>query len=268
MRHKELGPRAFLTSAVVAFSLHVGSGNETSRFHVPEQHVLQDDISSISLGIPEGQNIIIEKNLEKAEVESTEESVVIREHNIKAQRISIPSLEMHDILIEAKFLVEDGRGNKTYSTPDSGLATNGENMDIFSNKIFIYGHSRFQNKKQLFNSLEDIKKGDEVLVDGKYRDTGKDTGSLRFSVEKILIADRQAVADMIFNSEPPENTQVFLLTSFREEGSAPDQYLLDMEKIRESGVEFMIKDDLNDPSNYIFLLVVASFPNYEKALRE
>ncbi len=149
----------------------------------------------------------------------------------------------------------------TLTVPTSGIATPADALDGLENKIWIFGHSRWQGTPGLFYGLQDLSPGDKIYVDGVDRTTNQQITHEEFDVTGIYLADTDS-GDSLLNSSGPDDipakTTLVLQTSVRERGAGA-QWLLDQNKLLAKATN-VVKGDLSDPCKYLLLFVTATPP--------
>ncbi|HEX5368723.1 MAG TPA: sortase [Dehalococcoidia bacterium] len=188
--------------------------------------------------------------------------------DVLAERLVIPSLNL-DAPVQKSETVPytytppagcpgEFEDTTTVTVPDSGIATPADALDGLENKIWIFGHSRFQGTPGLFHGLEDLKVGDKVYVDGVDRTTSQAITNEQFVVNGIYLADTDSGGSLLNSSGPddiPARTTLVLQTSVRERGQGAP-WLLDQGKLL-AGATNIVKGDLDDPCKYLLLFVTA-----------
>jgi hypothetical protein len=145
---------------------------------------------------------------------------------------------------------------ETVTVPDQGIASPVERLEGLENKVWIYGHSRWLSRSQTFFSLQDIKVGDELIVDGVDRQTGERLTGLRFVVDSLYLADTDSGEELITASGPediPRKPVVVLQTSVREDGPGK-QWILNREQLLAKSKN-IVQGDLDDPCKYLLFFV-------------
>ncbi len=171
--------------------------------------------------------------------------------------ITIPSLDIEKLSIQA---VDVDSHEHAYSTPDHSLATNSDDPNYLSGKLFVFGHSQWLSEPQIFHRLQDIQKEDKVIIDGIDRKTGQNLGELNFSIDSIYIADENSVNALIFESYT-NTPRLFLLTTLRDYNPKINSYnyLLDINRlIPKSTVAFQEGTLDNLVNQHLYLLVTGS----------
>ena len=142
--------------------------------------------------------------------------------------------------------------------PEQGLATPATEVAGLENKLWIFGHSRWQGRPGVFFGLQDITFGDELFVDATDRVTGDQVTHQRFVVDAVYLADIPSGEKLITASDPsqiPAAPIVILQTSVREDGPGK-QWILNQQKIL-AAAKNLVEGDLNDPCKYLLLFVTA-----------
>jgi hypothetical protein len=190
--------------------------------------------------------------------------------DIRATRLSIPSLGIDSEVqlsqtIPYTYVPPPGcpdRGSEeteTVTVPKQGIATPEENLEGLENKAWIYGHSRWQGVARTFLSLQELDLGDEVIIDGVDRQSGKSLTGLHFVVDGLYLADTDS-GELILNAAATEDIPrapvVVLQTSVREDG-AGKSWILDQQTLLDKATN-TVEGDLDDPCKYLLLFVTAS----------
>lgn len=188
--------------------------------------------------------------------------------DIRASRLTIPSLGI-DAEVQPSQIIPDTSpptpgcpprppGGETLSVPNQGIATPVDNLEGLENKAWIFGHSRWLNQPGLFYGLQDLKVGDEVIVDGVERRAGEPVTRRRFVVDSLYLSDIDSGDKLITATNPvaiPSKPMVILQTSVREDG-AGKQWLLNQQTVLAKS-RYVIEGDMNDPCKYLLLFVFA-----------
>lgn len=171
------------------------------------------------------------------------------------QTITIPTLGLVQVEIIKTVMKRDGQ----LDVPEQGIATpNGSIGKTDVNNIWIYGHSRWMGVPQLLYSLKDINLGDLITIDGQIIPQQK-TSRLNFTVDKILLEDRESAVKEI-NDEKPNLPRLIIQTSVRENGTDSNgnakPWIFNRNAI-EKKAQPKIEGDVNDPKKYLLLFVIA-----------
>ena len=144
------------------------------------------------------------------------------------------------------------------AAPDYGIATPNQPIEGVENKVWIFGHSRWQGVETDFHRLEDLNLGDQVIIDGTDRQTGQQYSNLVFTMTHLYLADQDAGSDLIkapSEEAVPIRPEVVINTSARENGVGK-AWILDQSKVL-SKAENLVQGDLADPCRYLELWIVA-----------
>jgi hypothetical protein len=188
--------------------------------------------------------------------------------DIRATRLSIPALNIVADVKDSRripytYVPPPGcppkpEDNETVTVPDQGIATPVELIEGLENKIWIYGHSRWLGRAGVLFALQDIKLGDEIIIEGFERTTGATVSGERFVVSEIYLADTDS-GEAIINAESPADIPpeplVILQTSVREDG--PGKQWILSESALKAKAKNIVEGDLNDYCKYLLLFVVA-----------
>lgn len=175
--------------------------------------------------------------------------------SIIPQTLTIPTLGLVQVEITKIVMKRNGQ----LDVPEQGIATpNGSIGKTDTNNIWIYGHSRWMGIPQLLYSLKDINLGDLITIDGQMIPQQK-TSKLNFTVDKILLEDRESAIKEI-NDEKPNLPRLIIQTSVRENGTDSTgnakPWIFNRNAI-EKKAQSKIEGEINDPSKYLFLFVIA-----------
>jgi hypothetical protein len=189
--------------------------------------------------------------------------------DIRATRLAIPSLNIVADVQDSRripytYVPPPGcppkpEDDETVTVPEQGIATPVEAIEGLENKIWIYGHSRWLGRAGVFFALQDIKLGDEVIIEGFERPSGATVAGERFVVSAIYLADTDS-GETIINAESPADVPpepiVILQTSVREDGMGK-QWILNEAALKAKATN-IVEGDLNDYCKYLLLFVVAT----------
>src|SRR5262249_9685933 len=125
------------------------------------------------------------------------------------------------------------------------------------NKVWIFGHSRWQGTPGLFFTLGDLSVGDEVAVEARDRVTGAMV-SQKFAVDGFFLTDTASGDKLITAADPsqtPPAPVVYLQTSVREDGQGK-LWILNREELL-AKAKNLVAGDLDDICKYLLLFVTA-----------
>ena len=177
--------------------------------------------------------------------------------NVRVSRLTIPALDIDSEVSGSRVVPVTSTlpagcpappaGQETLTVPAEGIATPEEALEGLENRAWIFGHSRWQNNPGLFHALQNIKLGDELLIDGVDRRTGEQVVCQRFVVEGIYLTDKESGAALVTAADPteiPDVLTVVLQTSVSETG-ANKRWLLDREQVLSRATN-LVEVDLED----------------------
>lgn len=176
--------------------------------------------------------------------------------SIIPQTLTIPTLGLVQVEVTKIVMKRNGQ----LDVPEQGIATpNGSIGKTDINNIWIYGHSRWKGAPQILYSLENINLGDLITIDGQIISQQK-TLRFDFAVEQILLEDRDSAVKEI-NGEKSDLPRLIIQTSVRENGTDSagnaKPWIFNRNAI-EKKTQSKIEGDINDPSKYLFLFVIAN----------
>ena len=148
---------------------------------------------------------------------------------------------------------------ETITVPNFGITTPEDNLEGLENKAWIIGHSRWQGTPGILFTIQDLKTGDELFVEGTDRATGETLPRQRFVVDGIYLTDTDSGETLINAAGPqdiPRKPVVILQTSVREDG-AGKQWILNQQNLLAKATN-LVEGDLNDPCKYLLLFVFAT----------
>lgn len=188
--------------------------------------------------------------------------------DIRATRLLIPSLTIDTEVqtsrtIPYTYTPPPGcparpQDTETLVVPAQGVSTPADNLEGLENVAWIFGHSRWLGAPGIFLSLQEMRLGDELFIDGVDRTSGEQLSNQRFVVEGIYLTDVDS-GETLLNAESPGDIPkepiVVLQTSVREDG-AGKQWILSEEGVLANATN-LVEGDLNDPCKYLLLFVIA-----------
>jgi hypothetical protein len=188
--------------------------------------------------------------------------------DIQATRLQIPSVNI-DAQVQKSMVVPyvdvpipgcpvKPSGDTTVTVPNEGIATPVDSLDGFDNKAWIYGHSRWIGRMGVFFRLQDLKVGDELLLDGTDRKTGEKLTGQKFVVDALYLTDTDTGDELLEAKTPdqiPTKPMVILQTSVREDGPGK-QWILSRQELMPK-VMNRVSGNIDDPCKYLLLFVTA-----------
>lgn len=188
--------------------------------------------------------------------------------SIRAQHLRVPAIGI-DAPVGSSTVVPDTSvpppgcpapppGSTTFTVPERGIVTPEEPIPGIEDRVWIFGHSRWQNEAGVLFRLQDLNNGDEVIVDGTDRRTGEVIRNRRFVVDGIYLTDIDSGGGLVTTARPtddPARAVVVLQTSARADGAGA-AWILDRTRIM-SKAQNLIEGDVNDPCKYLLLFVFA-----------
>jgi len=188
--------------------------------------------------------------------------------DLRATRLTIPALGI-DVEVQGSRVVPVDAmpvpgcptpppGGTTFTVPDHGVTTPVDAVEGLENKVWLFGHSRWQGQPGVLFRLQDLKAGDDLFVEGIDRATGRPVARQRFTVSALYLADIDSGGALVTDvsaSGIPARPVVILQTSAREDG-AGKSWILDQQKVMAKSRN-VVEGDLNDPCKYLLLFVFA-----------
>lgn len=163
-------------------------------------------------------------------------------------RVSIPSINLKDISVNRTPLDEK---QKVPVVSDHGGVTPDFKVLSMENKIWIFGHSSWQGVPQDLYRLQDINKGDEVVIDVQERETQKRYDNLKFTIQDLVLTDTDGGTDLLNSGEAPIFPYLMMQTSVREDGVGK-KWILNRDLLM-SKARVLIEGDIDDPTKYLLL---------------
>lgn len=186
--------------------------------------------------------------------------------DIQATRLVIPSLSIDSTVQRSQVIPYTDvplpgcparpQDTSTTTVPNQGIATPVDLLEGLENKAWIYGHSRWLGVNGTFYTIQDLKLGDEIIVDGVDRQSGAPVTGQKFVVDGIFLTDVDSGEELINADGPadiPAKPQIILQTSVRENGVGK-QWILDQAKLN-AKAKNLVQGDINDPCKYLLLFV-------------
>lgn len=185
---------------------------------------------------------------------------------LPATRLRIPSSGIDEVIQASEVVPSTSTvpvgcaapapGATTLSVPERGIATPAERIEGLEGTSWIFGHSRWLGAPGVFFALQHIEEGDEVLVDGVDRRSGRLLTGVRFVVASIYLADTDSGGALVYRDDPTASTRIVMQTSVRERGD-DRPWILDQATI-EAKATVVVDGDLDDRCKYLLLFVVAT----------
>lgn len=188
--------------------------------------------------------------------------------DIRASRLEIPKLGINSPIAPSTLIPDNSPAlpgcppkppnNTTLTVPNQGIASPTEALEGIENKVWIFGHSRWQGVPGILYSIQDLNLGDEVFIDGRDRMSGEQVVRQRFVVNGIYLTDTRSGETLVTAYKPsdiPSKPLVMLQTSVREDGGGKS-WLLTQDKVL-GKAKNLIEGDLGDPCKYLLLFVFA-----------
>jgi hypothetical protein len=167
--------------------------------------------------------------------------------------LTIPRLGI-DAPVGPAEVVAAASGTPEIVVPTSGIVSPNSLLGDHSvNNVWILGHSRWHKVPQLLYSLANLDAGDAIEVAGTDRTTSRDVAALTFEVDRLVLADTETTADLVYGATP-KAPRLIIQTSARQAWD-PD-WILDREAVL-AKADVDLAGEMDDLSRYLLLLVKA-----------